>query len=148
MRIYTCWWILKRTSYPRHFYWPSIYLLPARPSPSSPSLLHPDKRSPSPFHSPHPSILLVPTYRILQVKHIEKEDALPGHTTAKSNPPRFLLFVVTQPKAIDDGEKERNEREGEREREELPSRALMLHSRLRRSFLLSIFIVLALRSRR
>jgi hypothetical protein len=21
VRIYTCWWILKRTSYPRHFYW-------------------------------------------------------------------------------------------------------------------------------
>lgn len=30
VRIYTCWWILKRTSYPRHFYWPSLclFLLP------------------------------------------------------------------------------------------------------------------------
>lgn len=46
VRIYTCWWILKRTSYPRHFYWPSLRLFSSPPPPP-------------PLPSRHPTFVLV-----------------------------------------------------------------------------------------
>lgn len=82
-------------------------------------------------------------YAILQVKHIEKEDAVRGTLQSQIVDVSSARFVVTQPKAA-----MQREREREKEKRGFPPRALMLHSRLRRTFLLSIFIVLALRVRR
>ena len=84
-------------------------------------------------------------YAILQVKHIEKEDAVRGTLQSQIVDVSSARFVVTQPKAAMQRERER---EREKKKRGFPPRALMLHSRLRRTFLLSIFIVLALRVRR
>ena len=86
-------------------------------------------------------------YAILQVKHIEKEDAVRGTLQSQIVDVSSARFVVTQPKAAMQRERER-EREREKKKRGFPPRALMLHSKLRRTFLLSIFIVLALRVRR